>query len=173
MSMQKLAAGTGYAYLTKQVARQDVAERGHVNLASYYSERGEVPGVWVGSGMAGIDGLATGDVVTPEQMRALFGAGCIRWPTSQPRGSRASNQPPSRSRAPESWASRFAGRRSRPSSAWWSTASMRQLGVAAWTEQTELCWWLRSVPRSPPRGSSRSMAGGRQSSSSRRTWLVS
>lgn len=75
MSMQKLAAGTGYAYLTKQVARQDVAERGHVTLASYYSERGEVPGVWVGSGMAAIDGLAAGDVVTPEHMRALFGAG--------------------------------------------------------------------------------------------------
>ncbi|WP_420176099.1 relaxase domain-containing protein [Luteococcus sp. OSA5] len=75
MSMQKLAAGTGYAYLTKQVARQDVAERGHVTLVSYYSERGEVPGVWVGSGMAAIDGLAAGDVVTPEHMRALFGAG--------------------------------------------------------------------------------------------------
>jgi hypothetical protein len=34
-------------------------------LASYY----------IGSGLAGIDGLSAGDAVTAEQMRALFGAG--------------------------------------------------------------------------------------------------
>jgi hypothetical protein len=44
-------------------------------LASYYTERGESPGVWVGSGMEGIDGLDVGDPVTAEQMRALFGCG--------------------------------------------------------------------------------------------------
>ena len=33
------------------------------------------PGPWIGSGMAGIDGLNAGDAVTAEQMRALFGAG--------------------------------------------------------------------------------------------------
>ena len=33
------------------------------------------PGAWIGSGMAGIDGLNAGDAVTAEQMRALFGAG--------------------------------------------------------------------------------------------------
>jgi hypothetical protein len=33
------------------------------------------PGAWVGSGVAGVDGLNTGDAVTAEQMRALFGAG--------------------------------------------------------------------------------------------------
>jgi conjugative relaxase-like TrwC/TraI family protein len=31
--------------------------------------------VWIGSGMAGLDGLAAGDEVTAEQMRALFGCG--------------------------------------------------------------------------------------------------
>ena len=31
--------------------------------------------LWIGSGMAGIDGLSAGDAVTAEQMRALFGAG--------------------------------------------------------------------------------------------------
>ena len=47
-----------------------------VNRAgSYYTERGEKPGVWIGSGLAGIDGLSAGDPVTAEQMRALFGAG--------------------------------------------------------------------------------------------------
>jgi hypothetical protein len=36
---------------------------------------GETPGAWIGSGMAGIDGLSARDPVTAEQMRALFGAG--------------------------------------------------------------------------------------------------
>jgi conjugative relaxase-like TrwC/TraI family protein len=53
----------------------DATEKGHLGLASYYTERGETPGVWMGSGMAGIDELNPGDVVTTEQMRALFGAG--------------------------------------------------------------------------------------------------
>jgi conjugative relaxase-like TrwC/TraI family protein len=50
-------------------------EKGHTGLASYYTERGESPGVWIGSGMDGIDGLAAGDAVRVEQMRALFGCG--------------------------------------------------------------------------------------------------
>ena len=53
----------------------DATEKGHTGLASYYTERGETPGVWIGSGMAGIDGLTAGDAVTAEQMRALFGCG--------------------------------------------------------------------------------------------------
>ena len=44
-------------------------------LASYYTERGESPGTWIGSGLAGIDGLNAGDAVTAEQMKALYGAG--------------------------------------------------------------------------------------------------
>jgi hypothetical protein len=53
----------------------DATEKGHTGLASYYAERGESPGVWIGSGMDGIEGLAAGDPVTAEQMRALFGCG--------------------------------------------------------------------------------------------------
>lgn len=75
MSMHKLTAGSGYDYLTRQVAVQDVTEKGHTGLASYYAAEGESPGVWVGSGVAGIEGLAAGDVVTAEQMQALFGSG--------------------------------------------------------------------------------------------------
>jgi len=75
MSIHKLSAGSGYDYLTRQVAALDSTEKGHVGLASYYTERGESPGSWIGSGMAGIDGLSAGDAVTAEQMRALFGAG--------------------------------------------------------------------------------------------------
>ena len=75
MSMHKLTAGSGYDYLTRQVAALDATEKGHTGLASYYTERGETPGVWIGSGMDGIDGLTVGDPVTAEQMRALFGCG--------------------------------------------------------------------------------------------------
>jgi len=75
MSLHKITAGSGYDYLTRQVAAMDSTEKGHVGLASYYTERGETPGVWLGSGMAGIDGLDAGDRVTAEQMQSLFGAG--------------------------------------------------------------------------------------------------
>src|SRR5687768_12681137 len=75
MSIHKLSAGSGYDYLTRQVAVLDATEKGHVGLASYYTERGETPGAWIGSGLAGIDGVNAGDAVTAEQMRALFGAG--------------------------------------------------------------------------------------------------
>jgi DNA primase catalytic core len=75
MSLHRITAGSGYDYLTRQVAAMDSTEKGHTGLASYYTEKGEVPGRWVGSGMAGIDGLNAGDLVTAEQMLALFGSG--------------------------------------------------------------------------------------------------
>jgi DNA primase catalytic core len=75
MSIHKLTAGSGYDYLTRQVAALDATGKGHVPLASYYTERGETPGVWIGSGLAGIDGLQAGNPVTAEQMQALFGVG--------------------------------------------------------------------------------------------------
>ena len=75
MSIHKLTAGASYDYLTRQVAALDATEKGHTGLASYYTERGETPGVWIGAGLEGIDGLTVGDPVTAEQMRALFGCG--------------------------------------------------------------------------------------------------
>jgi hypothetical protein len=78
MSLHKLTAGSGYDYLTRQVAALDATDKGRTGLASCYTERGESPGVWVGSGMEGIDGLDVGDPVTAEQMRALFGCGLHR-----------------------------------------------------------------------------------------------
>src|SRR5665647_1819477 len=75
MSLHKITAGDGYEYLTRQVAAMDSTEKGHTGLASYYTQKGETPGVWVGCGMVGIEGLAVGDIVTAEQMRFLFGSG--------------------------------------------------------------------------------------------------
>ncbi|GAA4884645.1 MobF family relaxase [Serinicoccus chungangensis] len=74
MTLHKLAAGSGYTYLTKQVAAHDATEKRQVGLASYYEEKGEAPGRWLGTGLVGLD-LAVGDVVTEEQMKLLFGQG--------------------------------------------------------------------------------------------------
>ncbi len=75
MSLHKLTAGTGYDYLTRQVAAMDSTEKGQTSLADYYSQHGELPGRWVGAGLFGIDGLNAGDVVTAEQMQSLFSIG--------------------------------------------------------------------------------------------------
>lgn len=75
MSLHKLTAGSGYDYLTRQVAAMDATDKGHTGLASYYTEKGETPGVWVGSGLEGIEGLDAGDVVTADHMQSLFGSG--------------------------------------------------------------------------------------------------
>src|SRR5829696_5894693 len=81
MSLHKLSAGHGYDYLIRQVAALDATHRGRSDLASYYVERGEAPGRWVGRGLVGVDGLDVGDVVTGEQMRLLFAEG--RHPLAQ------------------------------------------------------------------------------------------
>src|SRR5680860_354923 len=75
MTLHKLSAGSGYEYLTRQVAAFDTTEKGHVPLADYYSAKGESPGIWIGSGLVGLDGIAAGDMVTAEQMSLLLGSG--------------------------------------------------------------------------------------------------
>lgn len=75
MTIHKLSAGSGYEYLTRQVAALDSTEKGATPLADYYSAKGESPGRWVGSGLVGLDGLEVGDVVRAEQMKQLFGTG--------------------------------------------------------------------------------------------------
>jgi conjugative relaxase-like TrwC/TraI family protein len=74
IGMQKLSAGSGYEYLTRQVAAMDATGRGHCTLSDYYSAQGESPGHWYGGGLAGV-GLGPADEVTREQMKLLFGAG--------------------------------------------------------------------------------------------------
>jgi TrwC relaxase len=54
MSIHKLTAGDGYAYLTRQVAALDATDKQHTGLADYYSQRGESPGRWTGSALADV-----------------------------------------------------------------------------------------------------------------------
>lgn len=75
MTIHKLSAGSGYEYLTRQVAALDSTEKGATPLADYYSAKGESPGRWVGFGLVGLNGLEAGETVTAEQMKHLFGTG--------------------------------------------------------------------------------------------------
>jgi conjugative relaxase-like TrwC/TraI family protein len=86
MSLHKLSAGTGYEYLTDQVAALDSTEKGATPLADYYAAKGEAPGRWVGSGLVGVDGVEADDVVTAGQMKHLFGNGAHPL-TGEPLGS--------------------------------------------------------------------------------------
>ena len=72
ISLKRVSAGSGYDYLTRQVAAQDSTVK--TGLAAYYEEKGESPGVWMGAGLAGL-GINAGDPVTEAQMKALFGNG--------------------------------------------------------------------------------------------------
>jgi DNA primase catalytic core len=74
MGLHKLTAGDGYTYLTRQVAVHDATDRGHSGLGEYYSEKGESPGTWWGTGLAALD-MVPGAEVTEQQMRNLFGEG--------------------------------------------------------------------------------------------------
>ncbi|WP_280476306.1 MobF family relaxase [Nocardia asiatica] len=74
MSLAKIASGDGYEYYLRNIATHDADERGPQALSDYYSERGESPGRWWGSGLAAVN-IAVGDEVTESQMWALFGRG--------------------------------------------------------------------------------------------------
>lgn len=74
IGLVKLAAGSGYEYLVRQVAVQDATGLGRATLADYYSAKGESPGTWWGHGLNGLN-LEQGSVVSADQMKLLFGAG--------------------------------------------------------------------------------------------------
>jgi conjugative relaxase-like TrwC/TraI family protein len=72
MTVHKLSAGDGYTYLTRQVSSGDRQRRAGEDLAGYYTETGNPPGRWLGSGIAALG--VSGEVSEP-QMVALFGQG--------------------------------------------------------------------------------------------------
>ncbi|WP_261773624.1 MobF family relaxase [Rhodococcoides corynebacterioides] len=75
MGLHKLTAGDGYTYLTRHVAAADSTERGAATLSEYYSEKGESPGRWTGTGLAELGSIAEGSRVSEAHMKALFGDG--------------------------------------------------------------------------------------------------
>ncbi len=76
MSMHKLTAGDGYAYLTRHVAAGDAGLDAGASLTAYYEQTGNPVGRWYGEGLAGLGyttrRLRPGDVVTEAAMTAVF-----------------------------------------------------------------------------------------------------
>jgi len=59
MTMHRLSAGAGYQYLLKHTATGDCDRTGVSPLTAYYTESGNPPGRWLGSGLAGVDRIAS------------------------------------------------------------------------------------------------------------------
>ena len=74
MTVHKLTVGDGYTYLTRQVAGGDAQRQAGQSAADYYTQGGNPPGRWTGSGVAAL-GLEPGQQVDEAQMRNLFGEG--------------------------------------------------------------------------------------------------
>lgn len=75
MSPHRLSADAGVDYYTRCVAVHDGHERGRASLSDYYSDRGEAPGIWLGSGLVAFDDITAGDTVDEKQMTALYREG--------------------------------------------------------------------------------------------------
>ncbi|MEU5156075.1 MobF family relaxase [Glycomyces sp. NPDC021274] len=74
MTVHKLSVGDGYTYLTRQTAGGDVQRQAGQSAADYYTQGGNPPGRWTGSGIAALS-LEPGQQVQEAQMRNLFGEG--------------------------------------------------------------------------------------------------
>ncbi|WP_280258198.1 relaxase domain-containing protein [Nocardia abscessus] len=77
MSLAKLGSGDGYTYYLRSIATQAVNDRGPQGVSTYYNERGESPGRWLGSGLPNV-GIEAGEVVTEAQMRRCSVTVCTR-----------------------------------------------------------------------------------------------
>ncbi|MDR7381221.1 MobF family relaxase [Promicromonospora iranensis] len=72
MTVHVLSAGSGYTYLTQQVASGDVPRGRGMSLTDYYMQHGNPPGQWVGTGL---EQLGVSGQVLEKQMKSLFGQG--------------------------------------------------------------------------------------------------
>ncbi|OIQ88908.1 multifunctional conjugation protein TraI [mine drainage metagenome] len=81
MGLHRLTAGAGYTYLLKHTASGDCDRSASQPLVAYYTESGNPPGRWLGTGLAalsdapGDSSSRVGVAVTEEAMVNLFGQG--------------------------------------------------------------------------------------------------
>ncbi|RIQ10849.1 MobF family relaxase [Jiangella rhizosphaerae] len=78
ISIKELHAGDGYRYLLRGIVADSDQVPGVSAVTAYYTEAGNPPGRWLGSGLAGLDrgrGLAAGARVAEEQMERLYRSG--------------------------------------------------------------------------------------------------
>jgi len=76
MTIRRLSIGAGYKYLLKSIAVGDGPEgTDKSDLIRYYSDSGTPPGVFLGSGLVGLDGgrgVAVGQSVTAENLQRML-----------------------------------------------------------------------------------------------------
>ena len=80
MSIRVMSSGRGYEYLLKSVAAGDGDRSMSTALTRYYTESGNPPGTWLGSGLAALNTgvgstLAEGEEVSEAQLARLLGEG--------------------------------------------------------------------------------------------------
>jgi hypothetical protein len=78
ISIRRVSLGGGYRYLMESVAAGDGAKEPSSPLARYYVESGTPPGIFLGKGLADLDGgrgVTSGSQVTEEHLRLML-AGC-------------------------------------------------------------------------------------------------
>ncbi|PSL08145.1 conjugative relaxase-like TrwC/TraI family protein [Haloactinopolyspora alba] len=78
ISIKELHAGDGYRYLLKGVVADSEQIPGASAVTAYYTEAGNPPGRWLGSGLAGLNdghGLEAGAQVSEKQMERLYRTG--------------------------------------------------------------------------------------------------
>jgi len=77
--MRRISLGGGFRYLMDSVALGDGTPERPETLAAYYAASGTPPGVFLGSGLAGLasgTGVAKGSVVTEEHLFNMLGICC-------------------------------------------------------------------------------------------------
>lgn len=76
VTISPMHAGKGYEYLLRTVAAGDGDRSLRDPLTRYYTEEGNPPGWWIGSGVASLASeLKVGDEVTEEHLKRLIGHG--------------------------------------------------------------------------------------------------
>ncbi len=104
LSIRRMTLGSGYRYLMESVAAGDGARHQAMTLADYYADSGTPPGVFLGAGLAALDGgrgVEIGSEVSEQHLFNLLGM-CADPISGEPLG-----RPPIRSRP--SFATRRAG----------------------------------------------------------------
>ena len=76
ISLRRMTLGSGYRYLMESVATGDGAVGTSSSLTRYYAESGTPPGVFLGAGLAALDGgrgIEKGSAVTEQHLFNLLG----------------------------------------------------------------------------------------------------
>jgi hypothetical protein len=89
ISIRRVSLGGGFRYLMDSVAAGDGAREGSSSLTAYYAESGTPPGVFLGGGLADLDGgrgVQVGSQVSEEHLRLMLAA-CADPISGEPLGS--------------------------------------------------------------------------------------